>query len=311
MNLTLPEDIQNFGQKGMEEELKKGKLGHLGNSPFETGEIVVYQPDEITRLDVKVSDDTVWLTQEQIALLFGVQRPAITKHVRNILTSHELEETSVCSILERTASDGKQYKTQFYNLDMILSVGYWVNSRNAIAFRRWASAVLKDYMLRGYTVERRLKSLEDSVSEQKKILAEHQQQINFFVRTSLPPVEGVFYDGQIFDAYVFVSDLIKSAKCRIVLIDNYVDESTLLILSKRSADVSAEIRTGRLTKDLQLDVQRHNSQYAPVNVLSVKNIHDRFLIVDDTVYHIGASLKDLGRKLFAFSRMTIPPKMVL
>ena len=259
MNLSLPEDIQNFGQKGMEKVLQKDGGHRMRDGQSETGEIVVYQPDEITRLDVKVSDDTVWLTQEQIALLFGVQRPAITKHVRNILTSHELEETSVCSILERTASDGKQYKTQFYNLDMILSVGYRVNSRNAIAFRRWASAVLKDYMLRGYTVERRLKSLEDSVSEQKTILAAHQQQIDFFVRTSLPPVEGIFYDGQIFDAYVFVTDLIKSAKQRVVLIDNYVDESTLVMLSKRSAGVSAEIRTGRLTKDLQLDVQKHNS----------------------------------------------------
>ena len=311
MNLTVPEEMLNFGQKGMENDLKKGRLGHMENGSLEIGEIVVYQPDEITRLEVKVEDDTVWLTQEQIALLFGVQRPAITKHVRNIFASHELEETSVCSILERTASDGKQYKTQFYNLDMILSVGYRVNSRNAIAFRRWASAVLKDYMLRGYIVERRLKSLEDSVSEQKTILAAHQKQIDFFIRTSLPPVEGVFYDGQIFDAYVFVSDLVKSAKCRIVLIDNYVDESTLLILSKRSAGVSAEIRTGRMTRDLQLDVQKHNSQYAPVNVVPVKNIHDRFLIVDDTVYHIGASLKDLGRKLFAFSRMTIPAQMVL
>ncbi len=311
MNLTFQEEIQNFGQKGMEKELKKGKLGHMENGPLETGEIVVYQPDEITRLEVRVEEDTVWLTQEQIALLFGVQRPAITKHVRNIFASHELEETSVCSILERTASDGKQYKTQFYNLDMILSVGYRVNSRNAIAFRRWASAVLKDYMLRGYTIERRLKSLEDSVSEQKTVLAAHQQQIDFFIRTSLPPVEGVFYDGQIFDAYVFVADLVKSAKCRIVLIDNYVDEGTLLILAKRPAGVSAEIRTGRLTKDLLLDVQKHNSQYAPVNVLSIKNIHDRFLIVDDTVYHIGASLKDLGKKLFAFSKLSLPSDMLL
>ena len=299
MTLAFSRVLLNFGQKAMEKELR------------ETGEIVVYQADEVTRLEVRVDEDTVWLTQEQIALLFGVQRPAITKHVRNIFASHELEEISVCSILERTASDGKQYKTQFYNLDMILSVGSRVNSRNAIAFRRWASAVLKDYMLRGYTIERRLKSLEDRVSEQKAILASHQQQIDFFVRTSLPPVEGVFCDGQIFDAYVFVTDLIKSAKRRIVLIDNYIDETTFLIVSKRSQGVSAEIRTGRLTKDLQLDLQKHNSQYAPVKVVSVKNIHDRFLIVDDTVYHIGASLKDLGKKLFAFSKLSLPPTMLL
>ena len=278
---------------------------------LQKGEIVVYQPDEITRLEVRVEDDTVWLTQEQIALLFGVQRPAITKHVRNIFASRELEENSVCSILERTAVDGKQYKTQFYNLDMILSVGYRVNSRNAIAFRRWASTVLKDYMLRGYTIERRIKSLEDRVSEQKNILAEHQQQIDFFVRTSLPPVEGIFYEGQIFDAYVFVSDLIKSAKSSIVLIDNYIDESVLVMLSKRAPGVSAEIRTGRLTKDLQLDVRKHNSQYAPVDVILIQNIHDRFLIVDDTVYHIGASLKDLGKKLFAFSKLSLSVQMLM
>ena len=299
MTLAFSRVLLNFGQKAMEKELR------------ETGEIVVYQADEVTRLEVRVDEDTVWLTQEQIALLFGVQRPAITKHVRNIFASHELEEISVCSILERTASDGKQYKTQFYNLDMILSVGYRVNSRNAIAFRRWASAVLKDYMLRGYTIERRLKSLEDRVSEQKAILASHQQQIDFFVRTSLPPVEGVFCDGQIFDAYVFVTDLIRAAKRRLVLIDNYVDESVLVMLTKRASGVTAEIRTGKLSEQLKLDIQKHNSQYDPVSVVRTQNIHDRFLIVDNDVYHIGASLKDLGRKLFAFSRMSFPVEMLL
>ena len=170
MTLALPGEILNFGQKVMEKVLQRDRVRRVGDSQSETGEIVVYQPDEITRLEVRVEAETVWLTQEQIALLFGVQRPAITKHVRNIFASHELEETSVCSILERTASDGKQYKTQFYNLDMILSVGYRVNSRNAVAFRRWASVVLKDYILRGYTVEQRLKSLEDSVAEQKTVV---------------------------------------------------------------------------------------------------------------------------------------------
>ena len=295
----------------MEKELKKVKSDPMGNSPLETGEIVVYQPDEITRLEVKVEDDTVWLTQAQMAELFGRERTVITKHIRKIFEEHELDEKSNVHFLHFANSDKP---VKMFSLDVIISVGYRVKSVQGTRFRQWANLVLKDFLLNG-----RLKTyksaFEDRVcrrlAEHEQILDIHQRQIDFFIRTSLPPVEGVFYDGQIFDAYVFVSDLVKSAKCRIVLIDNYVDESTLLILSKRSADVSAEIRTGRMTKDLQLDVQKHNSQYAPVNVLSVKNIHDRFLIVDDTVYHIGASLKDLGRKLFAFSRMTIPAQMVL
>ena len=274
------------------------------------GEIVIYQPDEITRLEVRVEGETVWLTQEQIALLFGVKRPAITKHIRNIFAIQELEEMAVCSILERTASDGKTYMTQFYNLDMILSVGYRVNSKNAVMFRRWANSVLKEVLLKGFSINNRFLSIENQLNEHKLLLAKHSEKIDFFVRTSLPPVEGIFYDGQIFDAYVFVSDLVKSAKQRIILIDNYVDESVLLLLSKRAPGVSAEIRTGRMPEQLRLDIQKHNSQYPPVAIVRTQNIHDRFLIVDDVVYHIGASLKDLGKKLFAFSKMCLSPDML-
>ena len=276
-----------------------------------TGEIVVYQPDEITRLEVRVEDETVWLTQEQIAQLFDVKRPAITKHIGNIFSTQELDENSVCSILERTAADGKTYKTKFFNLDMILSVGYRVNSRNAVNFRRWASKILKDYLLKGYSINARLISVEKQLADQRVVLERHTKSIEFFVRTSLPPVEGIFYDGQIFDAYVFVADLIRSARNRIVLIDNYIDESVLMILSKRAAAVKAEIRTGHLSRQLQLDVQKHKSQYQPINIVQTHNIHDRFLIVDDDVYHIGASLKDLGKKLFAFSKMGLSPSMLL
>ena len=275
------------------------------------GEIVVYQPDEITRLEVRVEGETVWLTQEQIATLFGDKRPAITKHIRNIFAIQELEENSVCSILERTASDGKSYMTQYYNLDMILTVGYRVNSKNAVIFRRWANSVLKEFLLKGYAINNRFVNVEDQLKEHKKILEEHSRQIDFFIRTSLPPIEGIFYDGQIFDAYVFVSDLIKSARKGLILIDNYVDESVLIMLSKRRPGVSAEIRTGRLSQQLQLDLQRHNSQYAPISIIPTQNIHDRFLIVDDNVYHIGASLKDLSKKLFAFSKMTITPDLLI
>ncbi|MBQ3251229.1 MAG: virulence RhuM family protein [Bacteroidales bacterium] len=274
------------------------------------GEIVIYQPDEITRLEVRVEGETVWLTQEQIALLFGVKRPAITKHIRNIFAIQELEEMAVCSILERTASDGKTYMTQFYNMDMILSVGYRVNSKNAVMFRRWANSVLKEVLLKGFSINNRFLSIENQLNEHKLLLAKHSEKIDFFVRTSLPPVEGIFYDGQIFDAYVFVSDLVKSAKQRIILIDNYVDESVLLLLSKRAPGVSAEIRTGRMPEQLRLDIQKHNSQYPPIAIIRTQNIHDRFLIVDDVVYHIGASLKDLGKKLFAFSKMCLSPDML-
>ncbi len=264
------------------------------------GEIILYQPDEAIKLEVRLENDTVWLTQAQIAELFGTGRQAITKHLKNIFSSAELDEDSVCSILELTASDGKVYKTKVYNLDAILSVGYRVNSKNATLFRRWANVVLKEYLLKGYSVNRRLTELE-------KTVALHSEKIDFFVRTSLPPVEGIFYNGQIFDAYKFATDLIKTAKRELLLIDNYVDEAVLLMLSKRNAGVSAVIYTQRITPQLQLDLDRHNDQYPPIDIRIYRDSHDRFLIIDDTdIYHIGASLKDLGKKMFAFSKLEIP-----
>ena len=281
------------------------KLNTSEGSETGNGEIVIYQPDEVTRLEVMVKNETVWLKQEQIASLFGVKRPAITKHIRNIFSTCELDEISVCSILELTAADRKKYMTQFYNLDMILSIGYRVNSKNAVLFRRWANSVLRDYLLKGYSLNARFLSVEQQLIEHKKILDCHEQKIDFFVRTSLPPVEGIFYNGQIFDAYVFVSDLIKSARKIIILIDNYIDESVLLMLSKRTEKVPAEIRTGRISESFQLDIRKHNSQYEPIRIIQTPDIHDRFLIIDNDIYHIGASLKDLGKKLFAFSKMSI------
>jgi len=266
-------------------------------------EIVLYQPNEQFQLEVQLKDETVWLTQPQIAALFGVQRPAVTKHLRNIFQEGELDPNSVSSILEHTAADGKVYSTQFYNLDAILSVGYRVNSKNATLFRRWANQVLKDYLLRGYAVNQRLLNIENQLVSQQKQLAQHQEQIDFFVRTSLPPVEGIFYDGQIFDAYTFVNDRIREAKKRIVLIDNYVDDSVLKMLDKRVKGVSAKVYTKYYTPQLSLDFNKHNAQYAPIEVEQFDRSHDRFLCIDETVYHIGASLKDLGKKWFAFSRM--------
>lgn len=272
---------------------------------MEQGEIILYQPDEAVKLEVRLEDETVWLTQEQIADLFGTKRPAITKHLNNIYKSGELDIDSTCSILEHMGNDGKQrYTTKYYNLDAILSIGYRVNSKNATLFRKWANSVLKDYLLKGYSINKRLSELERTV-------AQHTEKIDFFVRTALPPVEGIFYNGQIFDAYKFATDLVKSARRSIVLIDNYVDETVLLMLSKRSVGVSATIYTQRITQQLQLDLDRHNSQYPPIDIRTYRESHDRFLIVDETdVYHIGASLKDLGKKMFAFSKLDIPAAVI-
>ena len=272
------------------------------------GEIILYQPDEAVRLEVKLEDETVWLTQEQIAILFGTKRPAITKHLNNIYNSGELDKESTCSILEHMGNDGKQkYVTKFYNLDAILSVGYRVNSRNATLFRRWSNSVLKEYLLKGHAINYRLQQIDTRLQKHERQIKYLTDKVDFFVRTSLPPVEGVFYDGQIFDAYKFATDLIRSAGKSLLLIDNYIDESVLLMLSKRRSGVCATVYTQKITAQLQLDIERHNRQYPPVEIRIYNKCHDRFLIIDNTeVYHIGASLKDLGKKMFAFSRMDIP-----
>jgi len=270
---------------------------------MEQGEIILYQPDESTRLEVRLEEETVWLTRHQLAVLFNRDVKTIGKHINNALRE-ELEGLSVVAKFATTAADGKRYNTEHYNLDMILSVGYRVKSKQGILFRQWANRVLKDYLMKGYSINQRLLALERTV-------ADHSLKLDFFVRTSLPPVEGVFYNGQIFDAYKFASDLIKSAKYSLLLIDNYVDETTLLLLSKRNEGVSVTIYTSRITKQLQLDLEKHNAQYPPVLIRTYQDSHDRFLMIDDTdVYHIGASLKDLGKKMFAFSKLDIPTKAI-
>ena len=271
------------------------------------GEIILYQPESEVKLEVRLEEETVWLTQAQIAALFGTKRPAITKHLSNIYNSGELAQDSTCSILEHMGNDGKQkYVTKYYNLDAILSVGYRVNSKNATLFRQWANKVLKEYLLKGHAVNCRLEQIDTRLQKHERQIECLTDKVDFFVRTSLPPVEGVFYDGQIFDAYKFAIDLIRSAKVSLLLIDNYVDESVLLMLSKRNAGVKADIYTQAVSHQLQLDVQKHNSQYPPIGVHTYKKCHDRFLIIDGTdVWHIGASLKDLGKKMFAFSRLDL------
>ena len=274
---------------------------------MEKGEIILYQPDNSIKLEVRMEGETVWLTQAQMALLFGCSTDNVGLHLKNIYDEHEIDPISTSEEISVVRKEGKRMVTrriQHYNLDAILSVGYRVSSANATKFRQWANKVLKDYLLRGYAVNQRIERLEQRVSRTE-------EKIDLFVRTSLPPIEGVFYDGQIYDAHVFASNLIKSAQSSIVLIDNYVDESVLTTLSKRENNVLAKIVTRNISNQFQLDLNRHNSQYPQIDVEERTSIHDRFMIIDDTVYHIGASLKDLGKKLFAFSKLEISPDIIL
>ena len=266
------------------------------------GEIVMYQPDETIRLEVRVEDETVWLNRQQMAELFGRDVKTIGKHVNNALRE-ELKGISVIAKFATTASDGKTYQVDHYNLDMILSVGYRVKSSKGILFRAWANRILKQYLIHGYAVNQRMFDIEQKVVEQGLEIKELRKKVDFFVRSSLPPVEGIFYDGQIFEAYAQIVGLIKQAKQSVVLIDNYIDETTLTMLSKRDDGVTATVYTRPLSQQQQLDLQRHNQQYAPITVNICQHNHDRFPIIDNEVYVFGASLKDAGKKLFAYIRM--------
>ena len=269
----------------------------MNNIESNTGEIVMYQPDETIRLEVRMGEETVWLSQAQMAELFQRDQSVIARHIRNIYKEEELDEEGTYAKFAYMGHDGLQlYEVTHYNLDVIISVGYRVKSKRGTKFRQWANKVLKDYLLKGYVVNQRISVLEHQV-------ADLTEKVNFFVRSSLPPVEGIFFDGQIFDAYVQIVSLIKQAKSSIILIDNYIDEATLTILSKRDANVSATIYTRQQNQQQQLDVQRHNQQYPPITVNICQRNHDRFLIIDDVVYLFGASLKDAGKKLFAYIKM--------
>ena len=266
-----------------------------------SGEIVVYQPDEITRLEVRLDNETVWLTQAQMVELFERDQSVIARHIKNIFEEGELEKDSNMQILHNTLSKYKPIST--YSLDVIISVGYRIKSQRGTRFRQWANKILKEYLIRGYAFDQRLELHAKTLAEHELLLIEHSKKIDFFVRTSLPPVEGIFFDGQIYDAYTFVADLVRKATRRIVLIDNYIDDTVLTLLDKRATGVEATIYTGRISQQLQLDITKHNSQYTPIDVRTFTKAHDRFLIIDDAVYLIGASIKDLGKKWFGFTLM--------
>ena len=237
--------------------------------------------------------------------LFQSTKQNISLHINNIFKEDELRENSVVKYSLITASDGKKYKTKLYNLDVIISVGYRVKSKTGTQFRIWATNTLKTYLLKGYVIQDRIESIE-------KKLYDHDTKIKLLLKTNLPPNQGIFFDGEVFDAYVFVSKLVKSAKKSIVLIDNYCDETVLALLSKRQPKVKASIYLNKIDSSFKLDIEKHNSQYSVINVHLFKKSHDRFLILDQKeVYHIGASLKDLGKKWFAFSKLNIDAKELL
>ena len=290
---------------------------------IQQGEIILYQPDETVRLEVRLEDDTVWLNQQQMADLFGTNRQAITKHLKNIYSVNELKKTSTCSILELVRQEGTRKvtrKIEFYNLDVIISVGFRVNTKRGIEFRTWANRVLKDHLLRGYSINLQMRQLSQKMDEQQceiqKIehtLADHQQKIDFFVRTNQQPVEGVLFEGQIFDAYKLVEQLVKSAKQEVILIDNYIDATIFDLLERRGQSVSATIYTEHVGQQLQHLQQLNQQQYGRrIEVRQYSSrFHDRFLIIDEDLYHFGASFKDLGKRLFAFDKMGIDKSVIL
>lgn len=275
-------------------------------------QIIIYQTDEqSTRLEVRLDEETIWLTQAQIVILFDSSKANISEHIKHIFQSGELDEQATVRDFRTVQIEGKRKVSRditHYNLDVIISVGYRVNSIRGTQFRIWANKVLKDYLLKGYAINQRFERIENDVH----YLKDKVQEFDLQIKTSLPPNEGIFFDGQVFDAYVFVSDLIKSAKKSVVLIDNYVDESVLSLLTKRNKGVTATIYTSKLTRQFELDLKKHNEQYPAISVETFTKSHDRFLVIDrKAVYHIGASLKDLGKKWFAFSKMEMNARDLL
>jgi len=267
--------------------------------------IAMYQSGEI-EIEVSVEDETVWLNRQQLSELFARDVKTIGKHIVNVFKDKELEQIAVVAKFATTASDGKTYNVEYYNLDMIISVGYRVKSQKGVIFRQWATKILKNYIYHGYAINgdkitnERFVSLENDVLQLKEKVGSISTLLE---DKSLTPTQGIFYDGQVFDAYVFIAKLIKSSKISIKLIDNYIDESVLTLFSKNQ-NIQVTLYTSNISKQLKLDLEKYNTQYVPIEVKKLDISHDRFLIIDDTViYHIGASLKDLGKKWFAFSKM--------
>lgn len=265
------------------------------------GDVVVYRSaDNAVQLDVQLAEETVWLTQRQMAGLFDTTPQNITVHIRNIYKEEELAQEATCKdFLQVQTEGGREIRriAKFYNLDVIISVGYRVKSKRGTQFRQWATKILNEYLRRGYAVSNRFERLEQR-------MAKAEEQIEYFVHAALPPREGIFIDGQIYDAYEFIERLIKSAQESILLIDNYVDETVLTMMSQKQAGVQIDIYTKEITNALRLAEKHFNTQYGALILHATPIYHDRFLIIDDkTIYLIGASLKDAGKRLFAFTQI--------
>ena len=293
----------------MKQELVKSELKN---------EIVVYQPNETMRLEVAIQDDTVWLNQMQMAELFGRERSVIAKHIRNAFKEGELLPESVCAKFAQTAADGKTYQVDYFNLDVIISVGYRVKSQQGTRFRIWATQVLKVYLLNGVAVNRKYDALafemDRRLSKHDADIVELRKDVDYFISSSLPPKEKVFVEGKMLDAQAELTRIVKTAKLRIVLIDNYIDERTLMLLGNRHAKVSCTVYTLRPNSPkLAPALTNYAKEYPtlPITVKGYKKSHDRFLIVDNTVWHIGASLKDAGSALFAMMKMELDPAVIL
>jgi hypothetical protein len=267
-------------------------------------EIVLYRPNELDeRIEVMLQNETVWLNRHQMALLFGRDVKTIGKHINNVFSEGELDTLATVANFATVQNEGGrkvERKVEYYNLDVIISVGYRVKSKQGTQFRIWATNVLKDFLLKGYTINNRMNRLEDNFDN----LSQKVHEISLQLKTQEIPTQGVFFDGQIFDAYELTSRIIRSAKKSIVLIDNYIDETTLSHLAKKNPGVKVHLLCKNLNNQVRLDIQKAKAQYGNFEALTFSQSHDRFLIIDKReVYHLGSSLKDLGKKWFAFSKL--------
>ena len=287
----------------------------------EKGEIVLYQPDESIRLEVRIEDETVWLTQAQMAELFQTTKQNVSLHINNIFKEGELMKEMVVKESFTTTMHGaiegkfQRNKISLYNLDVIISIGYRVKSQVGTRFRQWATRILKEYMLRGFSINQHLISLQEHFDNRFSSLESrvdnHEQKIDFLIQKEHPTTEQLFSTGCVWDAYTFVSNLIRSAAERIVLIDSFVDERTLLILDKRADGVDCTIHT-RYNSKLQLDIQKHNQQCNRIDIIQLPQaVHDRYLIIDDDVWLLGASAKDMGRGLCTIIKLGFTPEEIL
>lgn len=288
----------------------------------EKGEIIAYHTDGELHLEVRLENETVWLTQAQIAELFGTKRPAITKHLKNIYASQELDEHSTCSVLEHMGNASQQvYETKYYNLDAILSVGYRVNSKNATLFRRWANQVLKDHLLKGYSINQRLLVAEERIDhhlanhENRIIDLKNEQedhsarikalenQVDFFVKGPKPPEGRILPANSRWDGFALIAELVKSAEKSVVFIDPFADVTALNFAAFRKPKVTAIVYTASITTALQNQVEIHNKQYPGLQLRNMRQVHDRFLLVDEKIFHFGASFKDMGNGLCGYNIM--------